>query len=614
MKNIVVDHLGREYDSVTGMCKEWHVNRYTYSDRIERGWSVEEALTGNKKKKIPKSKECKDHLGNDYSSIAEMCREYNVEYTIYRRRRDLGWTLKEALTGKDNPIKPNSKTCYDHYGNCFNSAADMCRLYGIPIDKYRSRKKLGWTTEEILTNHKNNPRVKEHIDYLGNVYKSETAMCRAHSIKRNVYRTRISLGWTNKEALTGQKDENHTNRVRAAKPCFDHKGNSFNSLKEMCEAYGINRSTYKTRIKSGYPLEVALTGYMTNKDGSKGSIPIDEDNKLKKPCFDHLGNKYENVNQMCQAYGINVGTFYGRSRRFGWTLEDALTKPVHNYVCDHLNNEFISAKEMCNHYGVRFDVFYRRRKLGWTLEEALTDSKEHELPRALPCKDHKGNQFSSRAEMCRYWNIDFNVYKDRAGRLGWTLEEALTIPKSYSLGEYRVSLVLNNCCEKGVLDSFYHNITIKKTFELLGRTSQYKDFLSSYEDALLDAGISISKQRLAKFRFDFTLIQNDNIFAFIEFDGAQHFTYIDVFFKTLSNFLYRHNSDIAKNIFAEANEIPLLRIRYDQDDMSTIEYMINDLLQSPTKYINKHNTFLTEDEYMSAFTRQEGFIYSCVST
>lgn len=558
----------------------------------------------------------KDHLGNCYKYKTDMCKAYGISRSVFDKRMSLGWSLEEALTGRKNTIRPNSKACYDHLGNYYNSAADMCRANGISIELYRSRKKLGWTIEEILNNKKENPRVKEHIDYLGNVYKSESAMCRAHNVNRGTYRERISLGWTSKEALIGEKDPSREVYVPSSKTCTDHKGNKYHSIKEMCEKYGVNSSTFQTRLKAGYPLEAALTGVIFisgDKTINNTAQYIEIKDSRNRQSIDHLGKIYESETQMCLAYNISQATFRNRIDRLGWSLDDALTKPVHNYVRDHLNNSFVSAKEMCRYYGVKFDVFYRRRKLGWSLEEALTDSKKHVKPMAVQCTDHKGNHFDSFAEMCRFWHIDFNVFKDRVGRLEWTLEEALTIPKSYSLGEYRVSIILSDFCAEGLIDSFFHNITIKKAFDLLGRTKQYKEFMGLYELALSDVGVAISAQRLSRFRFDFTLVQDGDVFAFIEFDGKQHFTYIDVFFKTLSSFIFRHNSDIAKNTFAETNGIPLLRIRFDQDDISTIKYMISDLIKTPLKYVEKHNTFLTEKEYMSKLDSNEVFVYQCVS-
>lgn len=55
------------------------------------------------------------------------------------------------------------------------------------------------------------------------------------------------------------------------------------------------------------------------------------------------------------------------------------------------------------------------------------------------------------------------------------------------------------------------------------------------------------------------------------------------------------NADFAKNALWEYLNIPLLRIRYDQIDC--IDEMVTDLIDHPDRYITRHNTFLTEEEY-----------------
>lgn len=46
-----VDHLGNSYRLKGDMLAYWGVHRKTYNDRLKRGWSLEEALTGKKGRK-----------------------------------------------------------------------------------------------------------------------------------------------------------------------------------------------------------------------------------------------------------------------------------------------------------------------------------------------------------------------------------------------------------------------------------------------------------------------------------------------------------------------------------------------------------------------------------
>ena len=111
-------------------------------------------------------------------------------------------------------------------------------------------------------------------------------------------------------------------------------------------------------------------------------------------------------------------------------------------------------------------------------------------------------------------------------------------------------------------------------------------------------------------RYDFYLETNENVHCLIEFDGTQHFTptiwekikdFITQNEEAIERLLLQHEHDMMKEEYAKKNKIPLLRIRYDQVDK--IEEMIDDLLAHPKKYIYRHNTYLTQEEYWAPFEK-----------
>lgn len=87
------------------------------------------------------------------------------------------------------------------------------------------------------------------------------------------------------------------------------------------------------------------------------------------------------------------------------------------------------------------------------------------------------------------------------------------------------------------------------------------------------------------FVFDF-LVFAEKMIA-IEYDGGLHFKLVHIGGDEISEFFQQHERDIRKDEFCEALEIPLLRIRYDQDEQ--IEELVKDVLSNPDKYIKNHN-------------------------
>ena len=95
----IKDHLGNEYNTVYEMCSHYNICVQTYYKRIQRGYTLKEAL--EKPVRIRKDIDSiVDHVGNKYESIAEMCEHYNVNVKTYYNRLNHGCTLEYALIQK----------------------------------------------------------------------------------------------------------------------------------------------------------------------------------------------------------------------------------------------------------------------------------------------------------------------------------------------------------------------------------------------------------------------------------------------------------------------------------------------------------------------------------
>lgn len=211
-------------------------------------------------------------------------------------------------------------------------------------------------------------------DHLGVEYKSQAAMARAWGIDPVLLGTRLKMqGWDVEKALTTPHVEETENKrkARSSKTCTDHEGNEYGSIREMVDAWGVSRAAYDSRLSHGWTQEEALTG---NREAvaRKGNRFI--------PCTDHTGEQFESRAAMCRAWGVPGLTYKARIEA-GWTVEEALTKPVtpggNKAPCaDHTGTEFESISEMCRTWGVQGGTFSTRMRRGWSLEEALTGERK----------------------------------------------------------------------------------------------------------------------------------------------------------------------------------------------------------------------------------------------
>ena len=238
--SIVKDHLGNEYESFCAMCRAYEKPMSTVQNRLQRNWTLEQALTidnKSQKAKINHKKIWTDHLGNCYNSLPEMCAAYNINEKIYQSRvRLLKWDLEKTLTTPVIKTPKNAKTVRDHLGNEFSSVSEMCRFHNIKLTRYKERVKVGWDVEKALTTPAkqiNDMTAKTCYDHLGNKFKSQNEMCRYYNIKRHTLKSRLELGWTLEQALTGNYVINNITAI-------DYKNREFPTLKDIANFYALN--------------------------------------------------------------------------------------------------------------------------------------------------------------------------------------------------------------------------------------------------------------------------------------------------------------------------------------------------------------------------------------
>lgn len=419
------DHLGNIYSSVKDMCNFYGISSSTYLNRIKLGWNTETALTAP-----IKDYSCKDHLGNVFSSEQDMCDFYNIDYKLfYARTRDMKWNLGKALTA---PVRDDS--CEDFFGNSFTSVKEMCKYYGVEKSCYVHRILLGWSKEDALLTpsgekppHKEiiGPRCVKCTDHLGIEYTSMSRMCAAYNIQAGTFSRRIRNGWSLKEALTTP--------VHYTNACVDSEGIIYSSTEKMCKAHGVSRSWYNNRIELGFSIEEALDPNFklyTRKNLNKNEVKKENNTKKKSyRCEDHLGNRFKSIKDMCNYYKIPYSAFIARTHRQNLSLEEALTKKVGYYVKDHVGNHFKSQKDMCDFYDIKEATYLRRISSGYSKEEALTIKTGGIKRKATGNQPHKavtidGVKYNSISDAANAFGLKQSTVSERL-RKGWDIEDAL---------------------------------------------------------------------------------------------------------------------------------------------------------------------------------------------
>lgn len=217
----------------------------------------------------------KDHLGNEFEKVEDMCDYHDVATMTFYRKLKTGMSVKEILT------TCKKKSVYDHRGNKFTSQNKMCEKYGVSKDTFIRRKKKGYTLQECLEGRKE----ITVYDHEGNGFESEAEMSRHWDVSFDLYMTRKAKGWSMKDRLTKP--------VKTIKmSCSDCFGNNFESLTEKCEHYGVNIATYKTRTEEfGWSDEEALNIIPRFKSGLK-FFKVDDELEILRVISDNTSQIY----------------------------------------------------------------------------------------------------------------------------------------------------------------------------------------------------------------------------------------------------------------------------------------------------------------------------------
>lgn len=159
------------------------------------------------------------------------------------------------VTEKGYTIMNCAKGVTDHLGQRFSTVKEMCRAYDMSTSTYWMRVRMrGMSLEEALTTPKDSRYFcKTYIDHKGIEHESFSKMCKAYGRIASTVSLRLHRGWSLERALTEPPHE--SNHV----VCQDHLGRKYFSKKEMCEAWGIEYSTYVRRERAGWSLEKTLT-------------------------------------------------------------------------------------------------------------------------------------------------------------------------------------------------------------------------------------------------------------------------------------------------------------------------------------------------------------------
>lgn len=131
------------------------------------------------------------------------------------------------------------------------------------------------------------------------------------------------------------------------------------SIKTYCETHGLNYNTVMNRMKLGWSLEEAL------KKEVRKDYEIDG----------------MSLHAYCKKHGLNYATINSRIKQFGYSIEEAVSKPVAKKKNPKMMYGEVSLREYCITNEISYDLVRKRIQNGWDIEKAInTEVRKGKYP------------------------------------------------------------------------------------------------------------------------------------------------------------------------------------------------------------------------------------------
>lgn len=105
--------------------------------------------------------------------------------------------------------------------------------------------------------------------------------------------------------------------------------------------------------------------------------------------------------------------------------------------------QYKSKKLLSENFGVKYGTFKSRRRLGWSVEQALGLEKKEWVRRGYRVINVDGTSFSSISHAARHYGLAENLCRDRID-LGWPVAEVFGLIAKTNRKPYRKSITINS--------------------------------------------------------------------------------------------------------------------------------------------------------------------------
>ncbi|WP_298444719.1 GIY-YIG nuclease family protein [uncultured Ferrimonas sp.] len=438
-------YQGKSYKSLNALYSAYKdqcaVSAPSFKARLDGGWSIEKSLSTPKG--FMPGKPVYHFNGVDYPSISGLYKankaHAKVSLPLFTERVEAGMSIDEAMVAPKKKTGTSSiATEHDPLiveGKQYDCLKDVAVAYGVKYNTMIGRYRRGRRGDDLVilkaedkaaeaaasAPAESTAKAAPFMVVDGVEYASENDLCNAFKVNRSTYRARLKRGLTVAQAL-GQAEVADGRRSAAGVQRYDFQGAS-RSVQEIAELTGMSASTLRDRLCRGATLEQALSnqrfgrGVLGERQRAKTAI------KRRSVTVD--GVTYSSIKDLAEAYQLPYYVVQQRISTHGWTPEQAVTEEGRSRSITVGGTLFSTIKDAAAHHGLDVAVVRARMNNDWSIEQTFG------LVPAPHVHMYQGQSYSSLAALSEVTGISVH-------RLSNRLRSGLSIDQAVALGNERI--------------------------------------------------------------------------------------------------------------------------------------------------------------------------------
>ncbi|MBU3599014.1 GIY-YIG nuclease family protein [Polynucleobacter sp. 30F-ANTBAC] len=376
---------GISFPSIVELARHYKVHPSTVARRVRDGWSVEESVGLENKKRAGHGKEVIVQ-GERYRTINEACKVLNLNAGTIAARIRYGYSIDDAFSGNLKKKVGGNSIQISFDGVKFNSIQALGEAYKVNSSVLSRRLKRGWTLSQALNQEDAPPRFRNFEGH-------------ARATKWKITRTT-------------------TNGVEPIPDTEGYKLYLITNTQSDKQYVGITIGSLEKRLKSHFSAarrgrKNALSNAIRKYGENSFSIKL---LRSDAGSFDELQS--QEIDEIAKRNSIKNGY----NTAVGGSLGTAKSITVNG-------KRFPSVAQAAEYYGIDSSVFSLRiNRLKWTPEEAagLVAKNWQGKPQEITLG---GKTYTSLRAAAKALQIDYKLVHDRYKSKGWSLEEAFGVIK-----------------------------------------------------------------------------------------------------------------------------------------------------------------------------------------